>query len=502
MVKVQFPGLVVALLLALAPAANAADLLVLRGDGTTVRRHNPGVAARDRTAIPEVRARAAAVGARTPLATAAKARRRKKPPTVAGELRRLYDEGQLDRATYLVRRADYLDFRRAVKNFSGRRRADMAGVLGVVDGIAARGALTPSRLPALWLTMARNREWWNTGPLLASGQRISFSDSQLVWQYVPGEGIQIHPLANFGKLNALWRSRSGRARMTELLDELLALPAQRAGGIAWEYYFDFGGGKPPWVSGLAQGTGLQAISRAATRAGRTADVLPLARLGLGIFRTAPPEGVRVAGEGDGGIHYLQYSYAPGLRILNGFVQSLVGLYDFSVYGADPEALTLFQSGLVSAREEVPTYDTGAWSLYSRGTSTHESDLNYHTVLRDFLANLCERAPEPVFCDTAARFTADLTEPPQLRLVTRRLRGGATGRLRFRLSKVSRVSVRVARRGRVAYATSAVLGYGTKDLRFRVPRRTGTYDVSIDATDLAGNEASVEGTVRVLKPRRR
>src|SRR5436190_2063991 len=82
------------------------------------------------------------------------------------------------------------------------------GVPGVVDRIAARGQLTPSRLEPLWLTMQRNREWWNEGPLLGSGQRVSFEDSELVWQYVPDEGLQIHPLANFGKLNALWRSKS------------------------------------------------------------------------------------------------------------------------------------------------------------------------------------------------------------------------------------------------------------------------------------------------------
>ena len=37
-----------------------------------------------------------------------------------------------------------------------------------------------------------------------------------------------------------------------------------------------------------------------------------------------------------------------------------------------------------AAREVPAFDTGAWSLYSRGTVTHESDLGYHTLLRDFL----------------------------------------------------------------------------------------------------------------------
>jgi hypothetical protein len=499
MALVRFSGLVAAVVLIVSCPANAAELPVLSRDGAVHPRVDPGVAALaradERPSRAHLRERARDDRPRAG-ARAARAPRR----TVTTELRRLLAEGQIDDALYADRRATYAGFKRAVKRFSGRRRIDMAGVLGVVDGIAARGQLTPSRLPALWLTLERNREWWNLGPLLASGQRVSFEDSELVWQYVPGEGLQIHPLANFGKLNALWRSRRDTDRMAALLQELLPLPAQRAGGLAWEYYFDFGGGAPPWVSGLAQGTGLQAVARAAVKAGRGADVLPWLRSGLAIFRTAPPEGVAVAGEG-GGTHFLQYSFAPGLEVLNGFVQSLVGLYDFARLAADPEAQALFAAGETSARAEVPAFDTGAWSLYSRGTSTHESNLNYHEVLRDFLASLCDRTADPVFCGAEANFTRYLGEGPQLALVSRRLRGGRAATLKFTLSKISRVTIRVARGRTVALSTTAVLAGGAKAVPLRVPRRAGSYAVSLQATDLAGNRGEASGTVRVLKPRR-
>jgi hypothetical protein len=458
-----------------------------------VGRSDPGVASRDGT---HLRGRAQ----RTP-ARAFLARARAKVPkrSVTRELRAMLDAGTIDPVTYALRRDEYASFKSAVKRFSGRRRIDMAGVLAVVDGIAARGQLTPSRLPALWLTMQRNREWWNAGPLLSSGTRVSFENSELVWQYVSGEGLQIHPLANFGKLNALWRSSSGAARMQLLTDELLAIPADRAGGIAWEYYFDFDGGRPPWVSGLSQGTALQALSRAAIKMGRLPELLPRLQQGLGIFRTAPPEGVRTIA--DGGIHYVQYSFAPGLRILNGFIQSLVGLYDFGVNTGDSSARQLFAEGEVAARAEVPTYDTGAWSLYSRGTATRESDLNYHGVLRDFLQSLCERTAQPVYCDAVTRFDAYLVQQPVLSMVTRRLRGGKAGELRFRLSKISRVSVRLLRGSKTVLYRSAVLGRGTRTEELEVPRKAGTYDVSIAATDLAGNATTLEGTVEVLKPRK-
>src|SRR5438034_582858 len=83
----------------------------------------------------------------------------------------------------------------------------------------------------------------------------------------------------------------------------LELAAERAGGLAWEYLFPFDGQRPPWASSLAQGTGLQAMARVATRVGRQADVMPILHRGLGIFQTSPPEGVMIP---DGaGAHYLQ-----------------------------------------------------------------------------------------------------------------------------------------------------------------------------------------------------
>ena len=72
--------------------------------------------------------------------------------------------------------------------------------------------------------------------------------------------------------------------------------------------------------------------------------------------------------------------------------------------ADPVAQALFDEGERRAREEVPTYDTGAWSLYSRGSVERESDLGYHTLLRDIAQTLCKRIGTAVYCDTATRFT--------------------------------------------------------------------------------------------------
>ena len=204
-------------------------------------------------------------------------------------------------------RALYIDARGKVKRLTGARKNELGGVVKDLEGMAARGAFEqPSRIPALFLTLRRNVEYWSTQPLLRSGARLSFPGSELVFQYYVGHGLQIQWLGTFGKLNGYWSGgKRYDARAGALLDEALPLATERAGGLAWEYLFPFDGQEPPWVTSLAQGTGLQAMARSATRLQRQAEIFPIALRGLGIFQTAPPQGVRV--ESGGGAHYLQYS---------------------------------------------------------------------------------------------------------------------------------------------------------------------------------------------------
>ena len=86
------------------------------------------------------------------------------------------------------------------------------------------------------------------------GQRVEFAGSQLVWEYYPGQGIELQELGSFGKADGLYTAgRLHYRRCEQLLAELIPLAAQRAGGLAWEYYFGFDGGRPPWTSAMSQG---------------------------------------------------------------------------------------------------------------------------------------------------------------------------------------------------------------------------------------------------------
>ncbi len=420
----------------------------------------------------------------------------KQPPqrTVVSELARLYRTHQIDQADYGRYSASFSAALSAVKHLGGTRATELEAVIENLHGIAAAGELTPSRLPALFLTLDRNRQWWTTGPLLGAGQQVEFAGSQLVWEYYPGQGIELQVLGTFGKADGLYTAGPTQyAQMRALLGEMIPLAARRAGALTWEYYFNFDGGSPPWTSAMAQATGLEALTRASQAFG-PAPYLPIAQQALRILTIPPPLGVQVATQL--GARYLQYSFAPHVDIINAFLQTLIGLYDYAHVSADPLAQRLFAVGDAQARAELPRFDTGAWSLYQPGV---EDSLDYHVLVTGFLDQLCSRTSAPVYCTTAQHFQTYMKTPPMLRLLTTQTQAKHPFALRFSLSKYSHVGVVLVRGQNDVLATSADFSYGVN--LFQAPALpAGTYTVRLAATDLPGNFSRVNGTLVVSRRR--
>jgi hypothetical protein len=479
----------IALLALLACAAPAAAAPVLELHGKRVAKR-------------EIRFAGATELPTPPASAAAPRAKRQKPPPKGRPTRDALDallgSGQIDQPAYDARTATIEQALRAYRKLSGTRKAELAAVIANADSIAASGRLTPARLEPVFLTLARNTEWWTNGALLTSGRRVSFAGSQAIWQYYPGQGIELQMLANFARVNALWSSRK-RDALRALVAELIPLGAVGPdGSIAWEYLFRFGGGAPPWSSSISQGTAVQSLGRAAKLLG-DATLNDAAARSLALFEHPPPAGVRR--DTPDGAFYLIYSFAPDLLVLNAHLQAVIGLYDFAQLTADPRAQALYESGVAEARVAVPRYDTGKWSLYSL---ERESDLSYHELVTTFLGNLCKRVGEPVFCDAATRFQSYLEVPPSIARSTRRVRAGKPARIAFSLDKISRAGMTITdSRGRTMLSTSAVVGRGARYFTWRSPTKAGTYTLRLSATDLAGNRAEpVEGALRVLKAVRR
>ncbi len=476
--------------------AAAAPVLVLGHHGHATRRNDPYVTGPALTPAPASTSPTAtrALSTSEHAAVARKKRPKKPEITFLSELARLRKSGALPTASYHADVAAYNHALATERKLRGTRRTELTAVTVTMHDIAASHQLTPSRLPAIMATLAANQQWWTQGPLLAGGQRVEFPGSQLVWQYYPGQGIQLQVLGTFGKADGLYTGGAADyAALEQLLSEMIPLAAQRGGGLTWEYYFHFDGGAPPWTSAMSQATGLEALSRAYLATGN-ATYLSTGTQALPVFSVAPPVGVNV--RAPAGTRFLQYTFAPTTDIINAFLQTLIGLYDFAQVSHSATAAALFAAGNAQAQAELPSFDTGAWSLYQPGI---EDPLSYHQLVTGFLQQLCTRTQAPVYCTTAQHFQADETTPPALTQLTLRARNRSAFALRFRLSKISHVGVTVTNAaGATVFATSASFGYGVRGFTIPRIRKAGTYGVVLAATDLAGNFGRITGNLQITR----
>jgi hypothetical protein len=482
---VRRTALATAAIAALAAApAQAGQVIVV--DGNHAQRVNdPAVPTRAEAALPMLAGGRAAVAAASRVRARASSRSGRR--AVYAALRRELRRKHIRSADYRRWRRTYVRSIRTLRRLGGARAAQLRYVLTSVESLALRRRLGASRMPVAFLQLERNRQYWPRLPYPAPAEDVSFRGSEILFRYFPGEGLQLHPLATFKKANQLHgfcerkEPTCDERALRRILDEMTALAVKRGPNfIAWEYLFYFGGGTPPWMSGMAQATGIQALGRAAQLL-HEPKYAATARRALGAFETAPPTGVRTTGP-RGGVHYLQYSFAPQLFIFNAFLQSLIGLYDFDRVVGDDRARRLFEDAEPEARAEIPYSDVGDWSLYNY--AGHESDRDYHELLREFLESMCTRHLGAIYCQYAKKYRGYQVDPPVITYegpsLTTEDRPTA---LRFEVSKLSVVEVTVKRPdGRVVFDRLATFRRGSGSFTW-TPRGPSTFTVRVAAKEL-------------------
>jgi hypothetical protein len=433
----------------------------------------------------------------------AQIRRTRRSPTVASALRLALLTGRLEPKTHHRLRREYEAARSAANRLTGVRAAELETVVGVVERLAAEHRLTVSRMRPAFLVLRRNTEFWTRAPMPAAGERTQFGRDPAVFQYYPGRGMQLQPLASWGRVNwmageclraretARRRAACPVRRLRRDVDGLLALASRRGGFLAWEYYFDWGGGTAPWISGMTQATAISAFARAGaaldeprwTRAAQRA---------LGAFRTRPPLGVA------GGDHYLMYSFAPSLRIFNGELQAVSGIGELARLSGDRAARRLFRRGERAVRSTVAAFDTGAWSLYSQ--YGRESTLSYHQLLRRFLGDMCARTGRRTYCAAHRRLHRYEREPTRIAIAPlRRVRARRATTVRFSISKVSSVRVRIWGTRGLSLSDNLELAHGDHALAWTPPSR-GRFHVRIEAQGPSGPLGVESRNIRIVLPK--
>ena len=159
------------------------------------------------------------------------------------------------------------------------------------------------------------------------------------------------------------------------------------------------------------GHGIQALGRAAAALERP-EIRGHRAARARRLHAARRRGVRTTGP-RGGIALPPVLVRARLYIFNAFLQSLIGLYDFSNLANDARARRLYDGAVEEGRAEVPLSDVGDWSRYSYAGA--ESTADYHELLREFLASLCSRRQGAVFCEYARKYRGYQVDPPEIDL---------------------------------------------------------------------------------------
>jgi hypothetical protein len=119
------------------------------------------------------------------------------------------------------------------------------------------------------------------------------------------------------------------------------------------------------------------------------------------------------------------------------------------------------------------------------------------------ATTAKPAPTPIagdqiYCTTAQKFTTYLKTPPVISLLTKTLKGGTRAGVQVSLSKISTVRLTVRQGSKTVWTNSAYVGRGKPKLLWSPPSKGGTFNVTVSATDPAGNFATTTGTIVVSR----
>lgn len=168
--------------------------------------------------------------------------------------------------------------------------------------------------------------------------------------------------------------------------------------------------KPGWFSAMSQGHAISLLSRAYHRSGDV-KYLQAAKKALYVLDVPAENGGVRAMWLDKYVWYEEYPTKPSLFVLNGFIYTLLGLYDLHVI-EDEHSISLakkmFDDGMTSLKSLLPLFDTGSGSFYdlrhfTLGVSPNIARWDYHATHVNQLYLLASLDDDPILINTAKRW---------------------------------------------------------------------------------------------------
>ncbi|XP_071482366.1 D-glucuronyl C5-epimerase B-like [Diadema antillarum] len=167
---------------------------------------------------------------------------------------------------------------------------------------------------------------------------------------------------------------------------------------------------PEWYSAMAQGQAMSTLARAFIKT-RRKKYLQAALRATGPFQYPSSEGGITAKFMDKFTWYEEYPTSPSSFVLNGFIYSLIGLYDLLTVAERDEsrdAQKLFDEGMASLKAMLPLFDVGSGTTYdlrhvALGKAPNLARWDYHATHISQLQLLASIDSSPIFKETVARW---------------------------------------------------------------------------------------------------
>jgi len=167
----------------------------------------------------------------------------------------------------------------------------------------------------------------------------------------------------------------------------------------WEYNYPWSYNlNPPWISGLAQGIGVHALSQAYKLTGKE-KYLETAKSALNAFFIEIKDGGVTHKDNEDEWWYEEYvgENAKISRVLNGMIYALIGIHEYHKNTNDQRAKILLNKGVKSLIQNLSKYDAGWWTYYDNlgliATRT------YHIVHLELIKKMYKITGEKMFLKT-------------------------------------------------------------------------------------------------------
>ena len=227
-------------------------------------------------------------------------------------------------------------------------------------------------------------------------------------------GVQYNPIAiaqwGLGNYNLYARNgdAAAYAKFLKASNWLCERLEQNCHGLhVWNHYFDWDYReklKAPWYSGLAQGQAISLLVRAFADTGEQ-KYSNSAALAFKTFLADTASGGVTFEDAEKNLWFEEYLVFPPTHVLNGFIWSAWGVYDYFLSTGSREARGLFAAAVKTIAENLHRYDLGFWSRYELSGTLLPMIASpfYHRLHVTQLRVMCRITSEKIFEQYARRW---------------------------------------------------------------------------------------------------